>query len=86
MPRPCHHAEGCTTISAFNLDVYKLVPALFQRFPQVNAVEITGIGKFTSIRGQESEQPFMRVTFTRSNSATIKWDKITFDNVPKLAE
>jgi len=62
------------------------VPAVFRRFPQVATIEVTGIGKFTSIRGHESEQPFMRVTFTRGNAATINWENILTDNVPKLAD
>jgi hypothetical protein len=73
-------------ISGFNGQVSRMVPLLMSKFSEVEAIELTGIGQFTSIRGHDSEGPFMRVMFTRANAGGINWKNIDTNNVPKLAD
>jgi hypothetical protein len=63
-----------------NVTVASTVPKVFAKFPQVNTIVIAGTGKFN-----ESTGPALRMTFTRANASTIKWDKISYSDLPEIA-
>jgi hypothetical protein len=63
-----------------NVTVASTVPKVFAKFPQVNTIVIAGTGKFN-----ESTGPALRMTFTRANASTIKWDKISYPDLPEIA-
>jgi hypothetical protein len=75
-----------TAISASNIRMADIVPLVFERFPKVNRVEVSATGEFDDIRGNSYEKEAVRFVFTRSNSATIRWNRISYSNMPKLAD
>jgi hypothetical protein len=75
-----------TTSATFNMKAAFLVPAVFDKFPNISAIDIVGLGEFTDIRGNKSTAPYMHVQFTRANSSTIVWKDIRWANLPQLAD
>jgi hypothetical protein len=73
-------------VSGFNLIVARVVPAVFAKFPQVQSIVFHESGPFDDIKGNQSTEEMLRIAFTREESDQIHWDKINFDNVPKLGE
>jgi len=59
---------------------------IFERLPNVSRVEVSATGEFRDIRGNLNEEEAIRFVFTRSNSATIHWDKIAYSDMPKVAD
>jgi hypothetical protein len=66
--------------------VRKIIPAVFAKFKEPNKIDIVGTAEFKDIRGNVGEIYAMRVVFTRSNAATIQWDNIDVDNIPRIAD
>jgi hypothetical protein len=52
----------------------------------VNTIKIGATAEFGDMRGNNTEEPVIRFIFTRSNAATIHWDKVYAANMPKLAD
>lgn len=75
-----------TTKSTFNLQTSEIVPKVFKRFPDIQQIEITGIGSFRDARGHESIDPALRVKFTRVNADTVNWEKVYSADIPKIAD
>ena len=73
-------------ISGFNLDVARLVPNVFERFPEITTIRVVARGPFKDIRGNESTNHMFRITFTRANAATIRWKNIVYGNIPRIAD
>jgi hypothetical protein len=72
--------------SSFNLHTTKLIPELFRRYADTQAVEIIGKAEFNDKRGNSSRDEAMRITFTRKNSSGINWEKVHFEDVPQIAD
>jgi hypothetical protein len=75
-----------STKTAFNSNVFKIVPKAFETFPEIQEIEITGNGLFIDVKGNESTKPAIRAAFTRANSSTVHWDKAYEWDVPKFAD
>lgn len=75
-----------TAVSGFNVRTAQLVPTLFGRFPKVDSIIIQAHGPFTDIRGNQSIDTMLRISFMRKDAESIKWDNISYDNIPKLGE
>lgn len=75
-----------TAISGFNVKVARMVPVIFARFPRVDSIIFRERGPFHDIRGNESTEEMLRIAFMREESDRIHWDKISYDNIPKLGE
>ncbi|WP_434854408.1 hypothetical protein [Bradyrhizobium sp. HKCCYLS1011] len=74
------------TVSGFNVTVAHVVPAVFAKFPQVDSIIFRESGPFKDIRGNESTEEMLRIAFMRGEAELIHWDKIVYDDVPKLGE
>lgn len=70
----------------FAKTVRALVPVLFAKFKQFDALEIEAFRGMTDIRGHTSLQPYYRVGLTRTNSESINWPHIHLENVPAIAD
>lgn len=75
-----------TAVSGFNIYTARLVPMVFAKFPQVDSIVFRESGPFRDIRGNESTQEMLRISFLRAASNDIHWDRINYDDVPKLGE
>lgn len=75
-----------TAVSGFNLDTARLIPAVFAKFPQVDSIIFRESGPFRDIRGNESKEEMLRISFMRADASQIHWDRINYDDVPKLGE
>lgn len=75
-----------TAVSGFNVNVVRVVPVIFARFPQVNSIIFRESGPFHDIRGNESTEEMLRIAFMREDCDRIHWEKIDYDNIPKLGE
>jgi hypothetical protein len=75
-----------TAVSGFNLNVVRMVPIIFAKFPQVNSIIFRESGPFHDVRGNESSEEMLRIAFMREDSDRVHWDKINYDNIPKLGE
>jgi hypothetical protein len=75
-----------TAVSGFNLIVARVVPTVFAKFPQVQSIVFRESGPFHDIKGNESTEEMLRIAFTREESDQIHWDKIKYDDIPKLGE
>jgi hypothetical protein len=73
-------------VSGFNLSIARVVPAVFAKFPQVQSIVFHESGPFRDIKGNESTDEMLRIAFMRSESDQIHWDKINYDDIPKLGE
>ncbi|WFU37368.1 hypothetical protein QA640_23035 [Bradyrhizobium sp. CB82] len=78
--------SASTAVSGFNVNVARMVPVIFARFPQVNSIIFRESGPFHDIRGNESTEEMLRIAFMREDSDRIHWDRISYDNIPKLGE
>ncbi|MGY4155538.1 hypothetical protein ACVINW_001380 [Bradyrhizobium sp. USDA 4461] len=75
-----------TAVDGFNLQTARLVPAVFAKFPQVDSIVFRESGPFRDIRGNESTEEMLRISFMRADANHIHWDRINYDDVPKLGE
>lgn len=75
-----------TAVNGFNLNTARLVPAVFAKFPQVNSIVFRESGPFHDIRGNESTEEMLGIAFMREDSDSIHWDRINYDDIPKLGE
>jgi hypothetical protein len=75
-----------TAVSGFNLIIARVVPAVFAKFPQVQSIVFHESGPFRDIKGNDSTDEMLRIAFTREESDQIHWDKINYDDIPKLGE
>jgi hypothetical protein len=75
-----------TAVSGFNLIIARVVPAVFAKFPQVQSIIFHESGPFRDIKGNDSTDEMLRIAFSREESDQIHWDKINYDDVPKLGE
>ncbi|WP_441260826.1 hypothetical protein AB7008_43035 [Bradyrhizobium sp. 521_C7_N1_3] len=75
-----------TAVSGFNINTARLIPAVFAKFPQVDSIVFRESGPFRDVRGNESTQEMLRISFMRAASNDIRWDRINYDDVPKLGE
>jgi hypothetical protein len=75
-----------TAVSGFNLIIARVVPAVFAKFPQVQSIVFRESGPFRDIKGNDSTDEMLRIAFTREESDHIHWDKINYDDIPKLGE
>jgi hypothetical protein len=70
----------------FYSDLVNLVPKVFEKFPSIKTVNVTIKTNFKNIRGNITRGRAMYASFNRDNSASIHWDTISHDDVPKLAD
>lgn len=70
----------------FNHHVMAIVPEMFRRFSDVQMIELRATGPFRDLRGNSSEQEALRMTFSRANAASVRWDKVNPENLPKIAD
>ncbi|MDI3561296.1 hypothetical protein [Bradyrhizobium sp. Arg816] len=75
-----------TAVSGFNINTARLVPAVFAKFPQVDSIVFRESGPFRDIRGNESTQEMLRISFMKADANQIHWDRINYDDLPKLGE
>jgi hypothetical protein len=75
-----------TTKSGFEVHVKAIVPETFKRFPEIAAVQIVGDGPFVDKKGNQSVERAMMVKFSRSNSASINWDNVSYSNIVEIAD
>jgi hypothetical protein len=75
-----------TAVSGFNLLIARVVPAVFAKFPQVQSIVFHENGPFRDIKGNDSTDEMLRIAFTREEADQIHWDKINYDDIPKLGE
>ena len=75
-----------TFVEGFYSDLVYLIPKLFDKFPSINTVSVNIETKFKDIRGNITKGRAMSARFSRDNSASIHWDTISHDDVPKLAD
>jgi hypothetical protein len=71
---------------AFGASLRHLVPDLFEKFPELTYVKVTGHDTFVDRRGNESDRDLIAVVFSRQNAATIQWKNILISNAPSLAD
>jgi hypothetical protein len=64
----------------------KLVPQIFERFPDVQEIELRGRADFQDRRGNRSEQDAVRIVFSRSNAKTINWPNMLRADLPHIAD
>ena len=74
------------TDRSFNDVTKQLVPAVLDRFPQFQSIDVIKTTDLIDIRGHESHGPWLKASFRRENSATINWPKVQNDNVHLLAD
>jgi hypothetical protein len=75
-----------TAVSGFNLNIARVVPTVFAKFPRVQSIVFHESGPFSDIKGNVSTDEMLRIAFTREESDQIHWDKINYDDIPKLGE
>lgn len=75
------YVEGDATEKAI-----RIVPALLQRFPGIDEVDLRLRTGFQDRRGNRSQQDAVRVVFTRKNAATIRWENMLRDDVKRVAD
>ncbi|WP_375789398.1 hypothetical protein ACE10Z_19790 [Bradyrhizobium sp. Pha-3] len=75
-----------TAVSGFNVYTARLIPAVFAKFPQVESIVFRESGPFRDIRGNESTEEMLRISFMRTDANQIHWDRINYDDIPKLGE
>lgn len=75
-----------TMKSMFEYQVKQIVPAIFNRFPDINDIQITANAQFQGLRGDEYHSPALSIEFTRSNAATVHWDNVLNENLPLVAD
>ncbi|MGD0026886.1 MAG: hypothetical protein ABSC37_20075 [Xanthobacteraceae bacterium] len=75
-----------TMVLLFEEKTMRIVPAVFDRFPAIERIEITGYAPFQDVRGNRSSEPALKIAFTRANASTVHWPNMNFDDVPKVAD
>lgn len=75
-----------TMKSTFERQTKEIVPAIFDRFPDIDDIQITVDAQFQTIRGDEYRSPILRIEFTRRNAATVHWNKVPYDSLPLIAD
>jgi hypothetical protein len=53
-----------SAVSGFNLNIARIVPAVFAKFPQVQSIVFHESGPFDDIKGNESTEEMLRIAFT----------------------
>lgn len=71
---------------AFEMQTKELVPAIFSRFHDIDAIQIMADASFQNVRGNQYRAPALRITFTRRNASTINWQNVLADNLPRVAD
>jgi hypothetical protein len=74
------------TRGSFLARTEQIMPAVFEKFPKIIEINLTGLTTFKDERGHSSVGKFMMVRFSRENSATIDWKSIDANNVMKVAD
>ncbi len=78
--------SASSAVSGFNLQIVRMVPEVFKKFPDVSSIVLHESGPFHDIRGNKSTEEMLRIAFTRDESDSVHWDNINYDDVPKLGE
>jgi hypothetical protein len=74
--------------SSFGQIVRQIVPEAFQKFPQLQAVDIVAKVSGTDKRGDgyDVAPTVAMVQFSRKNSASIRWDNVRAEDVVDIAD
>jgi hypothetical protein len=75
-----------TTISNFNLTTARVIPKTFAKFKDIEIIQISAEITFKDIKGREDRGELFRTNFSRKNAESIVWDKIDWDNLPKISD
>jgi hypothetical protein len=75
-----------TMRTTFNVDTSRLVPKIFNSFPNIMKIRLIRIMTGTDSRGNASQAKAIDLVFSRENSKTINWNRVAFDNLPSLAD
>lgn len=70
---------------AFGRRVAELVPAVLDRFPSVEYVDVRGTARMVDVRGRESVEEVLRAGFHRPDVGDVNWPKVRPENVFALA-
>lgn len=65
--------------------VQSMVPTLLARFPEADAVRISGRAMLTDIRGNQRKDVAIWLEFSRADAAMINWQNVLRENLPKVA-
>lgn len=78
---------GSVGKSSFTVQLSKIIPGAFRKFPDINIVTITATVAFSDIRGKSlGQRDFLRATFSRANAESIVWDRVRLSNLPQIAD
>jgi hypothetical protein len=75
-----------TMTASFLVHAKQIVPAVFEKFPKIMEINLTGWSTFTDVRGHTSIGKSMMVRFSRENAATIDWKHIANSDVLVVAD
>ncbi|QHP69555.1 hypothetical protein EI171_21050 [Bradyrhizobium sp. LCT2] len=78
--------SASAAVTGFNVNVARVVPVVFAKYSQVNSIIIRESGPFRDIRGNDTTEEMLRIAFLREDAERVHWDKINYDNIPKLGE
>lgn len=98
--KPAVYVKGSVATVVLNLDAwtpkYQLklfegkvaiaTPMFLAKFPQISSIDYLGQATFVDVRGNETRDWGMKVSFSRQNAATIRWDGIMISDLPQLAD
>lgn len=74
------------TLLAFEMQTKEIVPAIFNRFHDVQSINIIAEATLQNTRGNQFHTPVLRIEFTRRNANTINWQNVLGENLPRIAD
>lgn len=63
-----------------------ITKGFFDKFADANNISVTTTATFKDKRGNESVNTFNKIAFSRTNASTIKFDAISYSDIPELAD
>jgi hypothetical protein len=80
------YSKNESQVWTYNYNLEKIAKQAFPRFPSLNKISVMVMAPLVDLRGNRTVEPVLRSTFSRSNAATIQWENVRVENIPKIAD